>query len=148
MTHCFLILNYELEIIKFIVKNWFNMISFYMALILSTSDSPPPVIDLNLNGNVVVGGVSNQPYTNPINSIVKPKPVDPTADKPPTSSGKVNQGTRSPIVNQTRLATPSPKIAKTKEEISAIKNQIRELREDLNGFFSGLKFSFYYHIEK
>jgi hypothetical protein len=29
-----------------------------------------------------------------------------------------------------------------------LRNQIRELREDLNGFFSGLKFSFYYHIEK
>jgi hypothetical protein len=29
-----------------------------------------------------------------------------------------------------------------------LNNQIRELTEDLNGFFSGLKFSFYYHIEK
>jgi hypothetical protein len=55
------------------------------------------------------------------------KPKTQKSSPAPASAGKVKDEVRSPIVNRTRLATPSPRIAKTKEEISAIKTQIRGL---------------------
>jgi hypothetical protein len=59
--------------------------------------------------------------------VVYPKP-SPIAT-PPITANKVKEKTKLPIVNQTRLATPSPRVAKSREELAAIRTQIKQLEK-------------------
>lgn len=95
-------------------------------IIGNTGASTPVSSPITVGNNIVI----NNPTGNPV--FVKPKPTTDSVSSTPATVTKPAEEPKLRPINQTKFATPNPRVATSKEDLAKIKGEIEKLEKQTN----------------